>query len=260
MIPTVRLDGAAKALLESRACFIQFPGYVIQEARELLREADLVLRGLEECPPLDAKTMFPSSLATNAATKRRVIQRFVYPVPPAPNTPREVVAIQDRMLSITKQMHNAALIVVTDICKDHRVSDQVYRDLRDPTEWVLNIAHYPFNAGEKGQVLFPAHKDWGTLAVYPCIEGEGLEVSLDGKSWTQVQPPPDTMFCYAGDILQRVTPVEALLHRVVQPTNEGGGRTACIFYADTSRKMVLPSGERVGDIIDGKLRKIGQIQ
>jgi len=46
---------------------------------------------------------------------------------------------------------------------------------------------------------------------------------------------------------------------VVQPTDEPTGRTSMIFYVDTWRSMQLTNGKRVSEIIDEKLKKIGQI-
>lgn len=258
MIPIVdTIDAAVLALTASKACFITVPKYVERAAQKVLAKAGPVLRVLNACPPLDTKTMFPESLASNPSAKRRVIQRFVQN-DPSSSTPEDIRSVQDSMLELTFMMSNVAEFLIGHICFVHKL-EAYGQDLRDPSEWVLNVVHYPFNAGEKGKVLFPAHKDWGTLAIYPFIEGEGLEVSLDGKNWEPVIPPENAMLCYAGDILQRVSPIQALLHRVVQPTNETGGRTSCIFYADTHRAMALPTGETVGDVIDAKLRKIGQI-
>lgn len=258
MIPTVEtLDEMVEALATSKACFIAVPDFVEQESEKLFREVDSLLRGLDDCPVLDEKTMFPGSLATNPGAKRRVVQRFVLRGADAADV--SIRSAQELMTTVTLRMVIVAQAIIDGVCQRFGLSETVRKDLLDMQEWVLNVAHYPFEEGQKGKILFPAHKDWGTLAVYPFVEGEGLEASLDGRTWIQVKPPKRAMFCYAGDILQRVSPVQALLHRVVQPTNDAGGRTACIFYADTRRGMVLPTGETVGEIIDAKLRKIGQI-
>jgi len=81
------------------------------------------------------------------------------------------------------------------------------------------------------------------------------------NEWQALTIPQDCAFCYAGDIFARITnnKIKPLTHRVVQPTDQVGSRTSIIFYVDPPRSMVLPSGEKVGDIIDSKLKKIGQI-
>jgi isopenicillin N synthase-like dioxygenase len=150
---------------------------------------------------------------------------------------------------------------ILEQAKDHYAwNEQTMKDLFLKDEWVLNIANYPFTEERKDQLLFPAHKDWGLMAIYPYIDGPGLEVYVN--EWTPLELPLNCLFCYAGDIFTRITDgkVKALLHRVRQPPEVTGSRTSVIFYADPAREMILPNGTTVGSIIDSKLKKIGQIQ
>lgn len=210
----------------------------------------------EELSALDEKTMFPTTIATLPDAKRRVIQRYVN---------RPLVLQNEKLLSLMKEVSDKTEELSVNIllaARDHfGWLGPKFNDLLIKDEWALNVANYPFTEGKKGQLLFPAHKDWGMMAIYPYIAGEGLEVYID-KAWRGLELPEGCLFCYAGDIFTRITDkkVPSLLHRVIQPTNEATDRTSVIFYADPVRWMSLPNGQTVGDIIDSKLKKIGQIK
>jgi len=249
-------------LLERGVGFIPGEG-LIEEAARVLGLAQGVLSGLSACPPLEKRTMFPEALSSVPGAKRRVIQCFLTREPDISSAePAEVTAVRKDMKSLCVGVGELASEVLYDLAHQCGVSQRVMYNLLQNQEWVLNAVQYPYEASsEAGRMLFPAHRDWGTLAIYPLIEGSGLEMSIAGGEWTPVEVPPGHMLCYAGDILGRVTDgaVKPLLHRVRQPVAGPGSRTALIFYADTIRNMVLPSGELVGDIIEAKLKKIGQI-
>lgn len=219
--------------------------------------AKQVFNSTTELPALDEKTMFPSTINTLPGASRKVIQRYV--TRPFP--------IQDEPLNyLTKDLclesQNLADFILNNASFHYKWSLQTIEDLiANRDEWVLNVANYPFTKECDSQLLFPAHKDWGLMALYPYIDGPGLEVYINNE-WQALVVPEDCLFCYAGDIFTRVSDkrVPALLHRVVQPPQLVGDRTSIIFYADPVRTMVLPNGQVVGDIIDSKLKKIGQIK
>jgi isopenicillin N synthase-like dioxygenase len=211
----------------------------------------------KELPPLEEKTMFPNTINTLPGASRKVIQRYV----------TRPVAIEEPFDSLSDFLSELTEELAQDIlgwaASRYGWSEQTVKDVTLKDEWVLNVANYPFTEERDNQLLFPAHKDWGLMALYPYIDGPGLEVyDTTNNKWTSLVLPEKCLFCYAGDIFTRITDgkVKALLHRVAQPSGLRGSRTSVIFYADPTRDMALPNSLTVGSIIDEKLRKIGQIK
>lgn len=243
-----------KALEKYQGAFIERPD--IFDAGAQTYQDSIRAFANQTLSPLDEKTMFPSKIASLPGTERQVIQQYVNRS--ACCSDKELQLSIDEAIDLTEDCVNDILYHAND---KYNWSAEIYNNLLDRKEWTLNIACYPFVQDKSNEILFPAHKDWGLLAIYPYIHGAGLEVYIGG-AWQGVMIPPGTVFCYAGDIFTRVTDgkVPALLHRVVQPNELAGSRTSIIFYADPIRDMVLPDGKVMGDIIDSKLKKIGQIK
>jgi len=219
--------------------------------KRVFKEANKLFESGQELPSLDEKTMFPNTISTLPGASRRVIQRYVT----HPNSVGEPFdSLADFLSEVTDEL---ATNILGWAASKYGWSERFF--VKD--EWVLNVANYPFTEERDNQLLFPAHKDWGMMAIYPYIDGPGLEVYTNDQ-WSPLVLPEKCLFCYAGDIFTRITDgkVKALLHRVAQPAGLRGSRTSVIFYADPAREMVLPDGKTVGSIIDSKLRKIGQIK
>jgi isopenicillin N synthase-like dioxygenase len=252
--PTAIVD----ALSENQVLFLVDHG-LEADSREMIKRTNQLLSSLTECPPLEERTMSPEKLKQLPDAKRRVVQRFVARESKAPIT-GAMRALSSELKYLASKIAEVSDAVIEAAVKKYALTPTMREGLLKRDEWVLNGVYYPFVKGAQGKVFFPAQKNWGTLAIYPAISGSGLEFSVD-KEWGPVKiPKVGAMLCYAGDILQRVTNggIKALAHRMIQPTNEGG-HTALIFYADTWRDLVLPTGEKVNDLIESKLQKIGQI-
>jgi isopenicillin N synthase-like dioxygenase len=210
-------------LLERGVGFIPGEG-LIEEAARVLALAQGVLSGLSACPPLEKRTMFPEALSSVPGASRKVIQCFLTREPDISSPePAEVTAVRKEMKSLRVRVADVAEEILFHLGQECDLLFPMMEDLLAPQEWVLNAVHYPYS-GEAGRLLFPAHRDWGTLAIYPLIEGSGLEMSIAGGEWAPVEAPPGHMLCYAGDILGRVTDglVKPLLHRVRQPVAWAG--------------------------------------
>lgn len=223
--------------------------------KKLYDESQLVFEA-GNLPELDAKTMFPTKIASLPGVERKVLQRRVY----GDNNSYSPGLDHDmNLVSMTLDLLASSMLI--SMATKYGWDTKTKSNIVDPTEWVLNIANYPFQDGKAGQVLFPAHKDWGTMAIYPYIKGGGLEAYVDNQ-WQSVEVPENCLFFYGGDVLSKLTggEVKPLLHRVVQPADQVGSRTSIIFYVDPIRDMILPDGQIVRDIMDAKLRKIGQIK
>jgi len=205
---------------------------------------------------LDEKTMFPTKIASLPNVERQVIQQYI--VKPNSIANIELATTVNKMIPLLEDMARDTLYLARE---QFKWDPFLFSNTLDPVKWTINIAKYTFITEQSEQLLFPAHKDWGLLAIYPYVIGPGLEAIVNGQ-WESVEIPENCLFCYAGDIFSRITDgkVPALTHRVKQPKDVIGSRTSIIFYVDPPRHMVLHSGEQVGNIIDSKLRKIGQIK
>jgi isopenicillin N synthase-like dioxygenase len=87
---------------------------------------------------------------------------------------------------------------------------------------VLRVIHYPpLAAGGSGQRA-GAHEDINVITLLLGAEEAGLELlDRDGR-WLSINPPPGSLVCNVGDMLQRLTNhlLPSTTHRVVNPTPE----------------------------------------
>lgn len=85
---------------------------------------------------------------------------------------------------------------------------------------VLRVIHYPpLREGASG-VRAGAHEDINVITLLLGAEEGGLELQGRNGRWLPVNPPPGTLVCNVGDMLQRLTNhvLPSTTHRVVNPT------------------------------------------
>lgn len=85
---------------------------------------------------------------------------------------------------------------------------------------VLRVIHYPpLEEGSTG-VRAGAHEDINVITLLLGAEEGGLELLDRGGRWLPINPPPGTLVCNVGDMLQRLTNhvLPSTTHRVVNPT------------------------------------------
>jgi isopenicillin N synthase-like dioxygenase len=91
---------------------------------------------------------------------------------------------------------------------------------------VLRVIHYPpVPAGAKGQ-RSGAHEDINVITLLLGAEEAGLQVLDRDGEWLSINPPPDSLVCNVGDMLQRLTNhvLPSTTHRVVNPPPERAHR------------------------------------
>ncbi len=87
---------------------------------------------------------------------------------------------------------------------------------------VLRVIHYPpLEPGATG-VRAGAHEDINVITLLLGAEEGGLELLDRNGRWLPVNPPPGTLVCNVGDMLQRLTNMHlrSTTHRVVNPPRE----------------------------------------
>ena len=90
---------------------------------------------------------------------------------------------------------------------------------------VLRLLHYPPAAFDGPNVRAGAHEDINTITLLLGAEEAGLEVLDRDGAWLPINPPPGSVVCNIGDMLQRLTNhvLPSTTHRVVNPPPERRG-------------------------------------
>lgn len=90
---------------------------------------------------------------------------------------------------------------------------------------ILRLLHYPPVPKDGPHIRAAAHEDINVITLLLGAEEAGLEVlDRDGR-WLAINPPPGSLVCNVGDMLQRLTNhrLPSTTHRVVNPTPERRG-------------------------------------
>ena len=90
---------------------------------------------------------------------------------------------------------------------------------------ILRLLHYPPVPFDGPHIRAAAHEDINVITLLLGAEEAGLEVvDRDGR-WLPINPPPGSLVCNIGDMLQRLTNhrLPSTTHRVVNPAAERRG-------------------------------------
>ncbi|MDB5431550.1 MAG: flavonol synthase [Caulobacter sp.] len=90
---------------------------------------------------------------------------------------------------------------------------------------VLRLLHYPPVPLDATGVRAGAHEDINTITLLLGAEEAGLEVKDRDGEWLPINPPPGSVVCNIGDMLQRAVNhvLPSTSHRVVNPPPERRG-------------------------------------
>ena len=90
---------------------------------------------------------------------------------------------------------------------------------------VLRLLHYPPAPFDGPNVRAAAHEDINTITLLLGAEEAGLELKDRSGDWLPINPPPGSVVCNIGDMLQRLTNhvLPSTTHRVVNPPPERRG-------------------------------------
>ena len=90
---------------------------------------------------------------------------------------------------------------------------------------VLRLLHYPPAPFDGPNVRAAAHEDINTITLLLGAEEAGLQVLDRDGAWLPINPPPGSVVCNIGDMLQRLTNhvLPSTTHRVVNPPPERRG-------------------------------------
>jgi isopenicillin N synthase-like dioxygenase len=141
---------------------------------------------------------------------------------------------------------------------------------------VLRIIHYPPMPPEPTpSVRAGAHEDINVITLLLGAEEPGLEVLSKRGEWLPINPPPGSLVCNVGDMLQRLTNkhLRSTTHRVVNPPREraSNARYSLPFflhfnpdfliktlpqYVDAQHPDLFPVPINAQDFLQERLREI----
>jgi isopenicillin N synthase-like dioxygenase len=108
---------------------------------------------------------------------------------------------------------------------------------------VLRLLHYPPAPFEGPNLRAAAHEDINTITLLLGAEEAGLELLDRDGAWLPVNPPPGSVVCNIGDMLQRLTNgvLPSTTHRVVNPPPErrGTARYSTPFFLHFAPEFVI---------------------
>ncbi|MBS0363127.1 MAG: isopenicillin N synthase family oxygenase [Proteobacteria bacterium] len=90
---------------------------------------------------------------------------------------------------------------------------------------ILRLLHYPPVPKDGPHIRAGAHEDINVITLLLGAEEAGLEVLDRDGQWLPINPPPGSLVCNIGDMLQRLTNhrLPSTTHRVVNPAPERRG-------------------------------------
>jgi isopenicillin N synthase-like dioxygenase len=90
---------------------------------------------------------------------------------------------------------------------------------------VLRVLHYPPLPAPTTRVRAAAHEDINVITLLLGAEEAGLELRDRDGSWLAINPPPGSLVCNVGDMLERLTNcrLPSTTHRVANPAPARAG-------------------------------------
>ncbi len=136
---------------------------------------------------------------------------------------------------------------------------------------ILRLLHYPpVSADAAGRIRAGAHEDINVITLLLGAEEAGLQLLTRDGEWLDIAPPPGTLVCNIGDMLQRLTGARlpSTTHRVAGPAAERAQHPRYsmpffLHFRPDYRIETVPGGPRdfpaisAHDYLHERLREIG---
>jgi isopenicillin N synthase-like dioxygenase len=139
--------------------------------------------------------------------------------------PAELPRFQTATLGLYRALDDLGGRVLSAIARYLNLADDAFEDPTRDGNSVLRLLHYPPIPSDAIGVRAGAHEDINTITLLLGAEEAGLELlDRDGR-WLPVNPPPGSVVCNIGDMLQRLTNhvLPSTTHRVVNPAPQRRG-------------------------------------
>ena len=139
--------------------------------------------------------------------------------------PSELPAFQPALSALYAEMDRLGGRVLRAIACHLKLALDAFEDPTRDGNSILRLLHYPPIPLSAPGVRAGAHEDINAITLLLGAEEAGLELlDRDGR-WLAIQPPPGSVVCNIGDMLQRLTNhvLPSTTHRVVNPPPERRG-------------------------------------
>ena len=135
----------------------------------------------------------------------------------------EIPEFRESTLSLYRSFDALGARLLSAIARSVDLPPNYFDDKVDLGNSVLRIIHYPPLPPEPtASVRAGAHEDINVITLLLGAEEPGLEVLSRRGRWLPINPPPDSLVCNVGDMLQRLTNrhLRSTTHRVTNPPRE----------------------------------------
>ena len=136
--------------------------------------------------------------------------------------PAEVPAFRDDLTWLYDALDDLGGRVLQAIAGYLKLDRQFFDPTVKDGNSILRLLHYPPAPFDGPNVRAGAHEDINTITLLLGAEEAGLEVKDRDGAWLPINPPPGSVVCNIGDMLQRLTNhvLPSTTHRVVNPPPE----------------------------------------
>ena len=151
--------------------------------------------------------------------------RFSDHMPPNVWPDADVAGFQDQVGWLYGALNDMGLKVLEAIATWLKLDRHFFDDTVGEGNSILRLLHYPPVPKCGPHILAAAHEDINVITLLLGAEEAGLEVKEKDGSWLAINPPPGSLVCNIGDMLQRLTndKLPSTTHRVVNPAPERRG-------------------------------------
>jgi len=135
----------------------------------------------------------------------------------------EIPEFRESTLSLYRSFDALGARLLSAIARSVDLPPNYFDDKVDLGNSVLRIIHYPPLPPEPtASVRAGAHEDINVITLLLGAEEPGLEVLTRRGDWLPINPPPGSLVCNVGDMLQRLTNkhLRSTTHRVTNPPRE----------------------------------------
>ena len=134
-----------------------------------------------------------------------------------------IPGFRETTLALYRAFDSLGLRLLAAIARSVNLPANYFDDKVNLGNSVLRIIHYPPMAPEPtASVRAGAHEDINVITLLLGAEEPGLEVLSRKGEWLPINPPPGSLVCNVGDMLQRLTNkhLRSTTHRVTNPPRE----------------------------------------
>jgi isopenicillin N synthase-like dioxygenase len=148
--------------------------------------------------------------------------------------PAEVPGFRERELWLYASLEEMADKLLRALARYLGLDDGFFAPTTRDGNSVLRLLHYPPAPFHGPNVRAAAHEDINAITLLLGAEEAGLEVLDRDGAWLPIDPPPGSVVCNIGDMLQRLTnhALPSTTHRVVNPppARRGVARYSTPFF------------------------------